>query len=406
MSMRKVVLAAALGATALAEVASYEGNPFDGVSQSVNPYYRDEIYNLAIPQMSKSMAKKAKLVAEVPSFQWLDKIEKLELFSTTLASLRERNQAGANPHEAGQFVIYNFPDRDCSAKSSDGELHLDENGLERYKTDYIDPIVELIKEYSDVRIIIIYEPDGLANLITNMEVEKCAGAADAYAESTVYALAQLDLPNVALYLDASHSGWTGWPGNLNATATIYGDLYKKAGSPKAVRGLATNVSNYNPYNTTEPLAYTDPNPNWDESKYHAAIAPYLEDVGFPAHFIVDQGRSGAQPAGRLEWGHWCNIKDTGFGIRPTSDTPTELLDAFVWVKPGGEGDGTSDETATRYDEMCRSDSSLVPAPEAGSWFQEYFEMLIENANPPFGKNHCKGTGKGKGKGKGKRAANA
>ncbi|MBE3050254.1 glycoside hydrolase family 6 protein, partial [Candidatus Bathyarchaeota archaeon] len=52
--------------------------------------------------------------------------------------------------------------------------------------------------------------------------------------------------------------------------------------------------------------------------------------------------------------------DTGFGIRPSSDTPDELLDAFVWVKPGGEGDGTSDESATRYDEMCNSDSSLVP----------------------------------------------
>ena len=151
--------------------------------------------------------------------------------SSTLASLRERNEAGANPPEAGLFVIYNFPDRDCSAKASDGELHLDENGLERYKTEYIDPIVELAKEYSDIRLIFVYgivhvlffyesscenylqipslEPDGLANLITNMEVEKCAGAADAYIESTVYALGELDLENVAIYIDGAHSGWTG-----------------------------------------------------------------------------------------------------------------------------------------------------------------------------------------------------
>lgn len=103
---------------------------------------------------------------------------------------------------------------------------------------------------------------------------------------------------------------------------------------------------------------------------------------------MDTGRSGAQPGGRAEWGHWCNIKDSGFGIRPSSDTPTELLDAFVWVKPGGEGDGTSDEDAVRYDEMCSSESSVVPAPEAGSWFQEYFELLIRNADPPF-KTECK-----------------
>lgn len=76
--------------------------------------------------------------------------------ASTLESIRERNQAGANPPEAGLFVIYNFPDRDCSAKASDGELHLDENGLERYRTEYIDPIVELVKEYSDIRMIFVY----------------------------------------------------------------------------------------------------------------------------------------------------------------------------------------------------------------------------------------------------------
>ena len=123
------------------------------------------------------------------------------------------------------------------------------------------------------------------------------------------------------------------------------------------------------------MNYTDPNPNWDESKFHAALAPHLTNASFPAHFIVDTGRSGAQPAGRLEWGHWCNIKDAGFGIRPSSDTPTDLLDAFVWVKPGGEGDGTSDEDAVRYDEMCSSESSVVPAPEAGEWWVPPFPCL-------------------------------
>ena len=69
--MRNAILAAAMAASAVAEVASYEGNPFADVTQSVNPYYHDEIYELAIPQMSRRLAKKAKLVAEVPTFQWL-----------------------------------------------------------------------------------------------------------------------------------------------------------------------------------------------------------------------------------------------------------------------------------------------------------------------------------------------
>lgn len=46
------------------------------------------------------------------------------------------------------------------------------------------------------------EPDSLANLVTNLAVEKCANAQDAYLECTNYAITQLDLPNVSMYLDA------------------------------------------------------------------------------------------------------------------------------------------------------------------------------------------------------------
>jgi hypothetical protein len=76
--------------------------------------------------------------------------------SSTLADIRKANLAGAKPPIAGTFVLYNFPDRDCSAKASDGELHLADNGLEKYKKEYIDPVAKLVKEYSDVRIIFVY----------------------------------------------------------------------------------------------------------------------------------------------------------------------------------------------------------------------------------------------------------
>lgn len=69
--------------------------------------------------------------------------------------------------------------------------------------------------------------------------------------------------------------------------------------------------------------------------YINAIAPLLQQNGFPAHFIVDQGRSGVQPTQQQAWGDWCNVKGTGFGIRPTTNTGDPLVDAFVWVKPGG-----------------------------------------------------------------------
>lgn len=71
------------------------------------------------------------------------------------------------------------------------------------------------------------------------------------------------------------------------------------------------------------------------------------------------------------------------GVRPTSNTGFEHTDAFVWVKPGGECDGTSDTSAARYDYHCGLSDALQPAPEAGQWFQAYFEQLLTNANPPF-----------------------
>jgi len=42
-----------------------------------------------------------------------------------------------------QVVVYNLPDRDCSAKASDGEFHLSDDGLAKYKK-FIDCMFELV----------------------------------------------------------------------------------------------------------------------------------------------------------------------------------------------------------------------------------------------------------------------
>lgn len=113
------------------------------------------------------------------------------------------------------------------------------------------------------------------------------------------------------------------------------------------------------------------------------MAPLMSAAGWPAHFITDTGRNGRQPTGQLEWGNWCNVKGTGFGVRPTTNTGLDVQDAFVWIKPGGECDGTSNTSAARYDYHCGLADALQPAPEAGAWFQAYFEQLLTNANPAF-----------------------
>ena len=59
------------------------------------------------------------------------------------------------------------------------------------------------------------------------------------------------------------------------------------------------------------------------------------------------------------------------------------MDAFVWVKPGGESDGTSDTSADRFDEFCGYADAFQPSPEAGFWLADYFAELLANANPSF-----------------------
>ncbi|KAM7187997.1 1, 4-beta cellobiohydrolase [Naviculisporaceae sp. PSN 640] len=329
-----------VGAT---KTASFSGNPFSGVDMWANTYYSSEVHTLAIPSLAPSLAAKAAAVAKVPSFQWLDREVTIDtLMQGTLDDIRKANAAGGN--YAGLFVVYDLPDRDCAAAASNGEFAIANGGVANYKR-YIDKIRTKLITYSDLRIILVIEPDSLANMVTNMNVPKCQGAASTYKELTIYALKQLNLPNVAMYLDAGHAGWLGWPANIQPAADLFAQLYKDAGKPSQVRGLATNVANYNGWNLTSAPSYTTPNPNYDEIHYVRAFSPLLNAAGFPAHFITDTGRSGKQPTGQLEWGH--------------------------------------DTTAARYDHHCGMADSLKPAPEAGQWFQAYFEQLLVNANPAF-----------------------
>lgn len=70
----------------------------------------------------------------------------------TLADIRAANAAGGN--YAGQFVVYDLPDRDCAAAASNGEYSLDNNGIANYRN-YIDTIREIIVEYSDIRMLLV-----------------------------------------------------------------------------------------------------------------------------------------------------------------------------------------------------------------------------------------------------------
>jgi cellulose 1,4-beta-cellobiosidase len=78
------------------------------------------------------------------------------------------------------FVIYDLPNRDCAALASNGEILCEDatcaQGLNTYKTQYVDKVVAILAKYSDVKTVVIIEPDSLPNLATNLGVPKCSQA--------------------------------------------------------------------------------------------------------------------------------------------------------------------------------------------------------------------------------------
>ncbi|KAI0811007.1 cellobiohydrolase II [Irpex lacteus] len=355
-------------------------NPWTGYQIYLSPYYANEVAAAAKAITDPTLAAKAASVANIPNFTWLDSVSKIADLKTYLADASALGKSSGQK-QLLQIVVYDLPDRDCAAKASNGEFSIADNGLANYQN-YIDQIVAAVKQFPDVRVVAVIEPDSLANLVTNLNVQKCANAKSTYLTAVNYALKQLSSVGVYQYMDAGHAGWLGWPANLTPAAQLFAQVYSDAGKSPFIKGLATNVANYNALSAASPDPITQGDPNYDEIHYINALAPALQSAGFPATFIVDQGRSGQQNL-RQQWGDWCNIKGAGFGTRPTTNTGSSLIDSIVWVKPGGESDGTSNSSSPRFDSTCSLSDATQPAPEAGTWFQAYFETLVSKANPPL-----------------------
>ncbi|KAI3604328.1 exoglucanase 3 precursor [Moniliophthora roreri] len=338
------------------------GNPFQGRTLYANSHYGDYVRAAANQISDSSLKQKALAVANVGSFLWLDTISTISTF--------EQHLRNTSCSEVFGVVIYDLPGRDCAAKASNGELAVGE--INRYKTEYIDPIVKIIKAHPEVAIAAVIEPE--------------QASASGYREGVQYALRNLNLPNVAMYIDAGHGGWLGWDANLQPGAQELANAYRGAGSPASVHGFATNVAGWNAWKKVPGEFENAPDGQYnkcqDEDRYVTRFGAALASAGMPNHAIVDTGRNAVQGL-RQEWGHWCNVNGAGFGVRPTTSTSNSLADAFVWVKPGGESDGTSDTSAARYDSFCGYPDAFKPSPEAGQWNQAYFEMLLRNAIPSF-----------------------
>ena len=373
-------------------------------------FYRNVDYVAAVKAAADkeggALGQQMKQVANYPTFLWLDCIAAVNGtngYKHSLAGhLDEALAQGAN---AIGLVIYNLPNRDGSALSSNGELLIAEKGLARYKAEYIDVIFNVIKQekYRSLRIVMVIEPDSLPNLITNLNFPKVqeAKTTGAYVQGVEYAVGTLrSIDNTYAYIDVGHAGWLGWPSNFNP----FVELLKQVGAEipggnSKVDGFISNTANYNPF--VEPYmtanqqingqpvrslqSWYDWNDYIDEQSYATALRnalvtgnkAYPKTIGL----LLDTSRNGwggpNRPTAastakdlatfvhattidkRTHKGNWANQSGAGIGARPVAN-PAENYHAFVWVKPPGESDGSSsliptgpeNPTGKGFDRMC------------------------------------------------------
>jgi cellulose 1,4-beta-cellobiosidase len=445
--MGAVFAVAALGAGGTLLVATpaqavvHADNPYSGATMYVNPHWAANVEATAQSTSDATLAARMRTVETSSTAVWMDRIAAVTGSdgSPGLAGYLDEalsQQQGTTP-EVVEVVIYDLPGRDCAANASNGELPATAAGLTTYETKFIDPITTTLSDpkYANLRIAAVIEPDSLPNIVTNMSISACSTAAPYYEAGVEYALNKLHaIPNVYNYLDTAHSGWLGWPNNASGAVNEYAKVANATTAGKAsIDGFITDTANYTPVKEPYMTAtqsvggqqvmsanFYQYNPDIDEADFAADMYSRLTSAGFPTSIgmLIDTSRGGwggtARPTGpssstdvntfvgqskidrRPHRGDWCNQSGAGLGARPVAsptDFPSAHLDAYVWIKPPGESDGTSDPNAPRFDKMCDPNgtntwdpsvgtNALSGAPQAGQWFAAEFTQLVQNAYPP------------------------
>ena len=191
-------------------------NPFLGKNYFANSYYAGELnqtVNAFLAKNDSLNAARTRTVQNTGTFVWITSVAGLSNIKTTIDAARTEQQR-TRKQQIVQLVLYDLPDRDCSGGQSGGEFSSANDGLNLYKKTFVDPYAAALKSAWDLTFAVILEPDSLGNVITNQNIPFCANATSTYEQGIAYAIAKLQAPNIALYIDAAHGGWLGWDGNL------------------------------------------------------------------------------------------------------------------------------------------------------------------------------------------------
>jgi endoglucanase len=356
-------------------------------------------------------------------------------------SARDTVREAAEQEATPVLVAYDVPGRDCAQFSAGGALD---------KASYLAWIDGLASGIGRARAIVLLEPDSLGLLPSS-----CGGPKPGFPFDDTDRLAELNSavdrleqqPNVSVYLDGTHSAWL-----------AVGDAASRLvqGGVQRAQGFFVNVSNYQltpnltQYATwiSDCIAFAnDPEEGgWRLGHYSfcnsqyfpvvlspfsvwgssaaAANAWYAANMGTAVattHFVIDTSRNGQgpnsmaafanapfnQPASvisTLQAGNWCNPPGAGVGVRPTANTGTPLLDAYLWIKIPGESDGQCDAAggprAWDFSAYTLPGWPTDPAqqalfdplwgmfdPAAGAWFPQQALQLAQNASPALTRSH-------------------
>lgn len=210
-------LLATCASSALPELEPRQsGNPFSGRTLFVNPKYSQSLQQTRQAFLSRgdqaNAAKVQYVQNNVGSFVWISNIFLLRDIDDAIRDARAAQASGQRPIVG--LVLYNIPDRDCSAGYSSGELSLDQNGLNRYRNEYVLPFAQKLKAAPDLQFAVILEPDAMGNMVTGTS-SFCRNARGPQQDGIAYAIQQLQASHIHLYLDVANGGWLGWPDNLS-----------------------------------------------------------------------------------------------------------------------------------------------------------------------------------------------
>ncbi|WP_232677676.1 glycoside hydrolase family 6 protein [Nocardioides sp. R-C-SC26] len=298
-----------------------------GDPNASNPFAAKALYALPSPRLTAAAAqadadgdaRAAEVledIAAVPTGIWLTP-ERYPAGS--VGPFVSSVMAAADGRTLPLLVLYGLPDRDCTGGFSAGGLSA---------SAYLPWVQEIADAASGA--VVVLEPDALPSLVEcgnrGQRIRLMSGAVDA-----------LVAAGVAVYLDAGHSDWV--PASRIVT------LLEAAGIDR-VRGFSTNVSNYQP----------------DGAELR--FAEEVSDALGGSHYVIDTSRNGSTTGSEEAVSDWCNPPGRALGQRPGFVDDGTSLDAFLWVKPPAESDGTCHGGPTAGDVWIERAVALA---EAAGW---------------------------------------